>query len=96
MSGLKNSVFQTLVPEHGISDPHVMPTKGVLALVAGEPVLPGRAILLDVTGAGTVTYTLLDGSVISLNLQVGQIYEFNDSVVMLGTGTATLTAWNKY
>lgn len=96
MSATAGSVYQTMVPEHGVSDPHVMPTKSVQQMTQDVLYSPGRAILLDVTGTGTTSYELLDGSVLVLNVQAGQIYEFNDSVVKLLAGSATLVAWIKY
>ena len=57
------------------------PTSGSLALTAGVTgVNPGRAIRIDCTTTGTLTYVLMDASVMVLHLTGGTVYEFNDAV----------------
>ena len=91
------SLFRNINPWQGVLDPHVAPTQGVTQLTEDVAVPAGRAVLFDVTGAGTVVYTLVNGDIITLNLQADQIYEFNDAVTMVASsGTATLVAWVKY
>jgi hypothetical protein len=99
MSGTDGSqFFGTPSPWLGNTDPQVGPTRDAVLLVADAAVAAGRAILLDVTVAGTVRYELVSGALINLNVQANQLYEFNDAVVKLhSTGTsATLTAYVKY
>jgi len=91
-------IFGTPSPWVRNTDSNVGPTQRVVELTADVAVDAGRAVLLDVTVAGTVSYQLVSGDQITLNVQANQIYEFNDAVTtLLASGTtATLTAWVKY
>ena len=77
------------------------PALAAVQLSANVAVTAGRAVLLDVTGAGTVELTLNNNgatSNITINIQANALYEFNWAVTTLvssGT-TATLNAWVLY
>ena len=48
----------------------------------GATVYPaGRALRIDCTTGGSITYTIGDGSTIILHPQANTIYDYNDSVV---------------
>ncbi len=65
------------------------PIIGAAAMTSGTAITtPGRAIQISVTGAGTVTLTLTNGSTVVVNPVVGDnIYPY--SVKMATDGTAT-------
>ena len=63
---------------------------GCEALSSGTPAKQtGRAIVIDVLTAGTVTLTFVNGSTITLNLASSQIYQFNFCITQY-TATAVL------
>ena len=77
----------------------VSPALAVEQMVADTTTGPGRAILLDVTVAGTVELVFMNGGgSITINVQANALYEFNWAITTLvSAGTsATLTAWLLY
>ena len=74
----------------GMTDP---PMQQSAPYALGTPQPAGRAIVLNVTTAGTATLTFADGSSVTLNLQLGQI-SFPWSSQTVAAGTAVLTAFN--
>ena len=93
---MPNAPQAPLTGPAGVLDGYSAPTLSVAELADGVPGVPGRAILIDCTVAGTVTLTYPDDTTLVLNLQANTLYEFNDAVKQFDLGTATATASNKY
>ena len=73
------------------------PTQSVQLVVVGATVYAaGRALLIDCTGTGALTYTLQDGSTITIHPQANTIYEFNDSVVQVASFAGSGNVYIKY
>lgn len=69
------------------------PGLGCVAYVSATPQAAGRAVFLSVTVTGTISFTFLDGSIVTGTFPIG-IYEFNWSATTMTLGTATATAFN--
>ncbi len=69
------------------------PIESAVALTENTAVgMPGRAIMITASTAGTVTLTLQDGSIIVVNPVVGDnIYPF--AVIKATVGTAVVTGY---
>ena len=71
------------------------PAQGAEPMSAGVRVRPGRAVLIDCTGSGTMTFTFFDDTTATINVQPSTLYQFNWAAVQYTT-TGTVTVYKLY
>ena len=69
-----------------------VPVRDAFLLTEATPGVPGRAIQIRASGAGTVTLTLLDGSTIPVTVPTG-VTVLPYMVTKATVGTATITSY---
>lgn len=72
------------------------PAGSCLSMTSSSTYQQGRAVLINCTTAGTLTFTFSSGSTLAMNLAQAGVYEFNWAITGWAAGTVSATVFNLY